>query len=81
VRLVALVSPGSVMPLRNGVRFAVEDKAGTARLTVEYTGDVPNELRGGRMVDVTGRFAGRAFVAQPNTLVVICGRSRPQQHC
>lgn len=81
VRLVGLVSPGSVRPQLNGVRFAVEDERGPGRVTVDYAGDIPNELGGGRVVDVAGSFGGRAFQAQPNTLVVICGRTQRQQHC
>jgi cytochrome c-type biogenesis protein CcmE len=50
-------------------------------MTVVYAGEIPNELRGGKVVDVTGTFGGRAFQAQPNSLVVVCGRTQRQQHC
>jgi cytochrome c-type biogenesis protein CcmE len=81
VRLAGLVRSGSVKPRPNGVRFAIEDEGGTRRMTVVYAGEIPNELRGGKVVDVTGTFGGRAFQAQPNSLVVVCGRTQRQQHC
>ena len=81
IRLAGFVGTGSVKPRPGGVQFAIEDEGGTGRVTVHYAGDIPNELRGGRVVDVTGAFDGREFEAQPNTLVAICGRSPRQEHC
>jgi cytochrome c-type biogenesis protein CcmE len=81
IRLVGLVATGSVKPRPGGVRFAIDDEGGTGRVTVHYTGDIPNELRGDRVVDVTGTFDGHAFEAQANTLAAICGRGPRQEHC
>jgi cytochrome c-type biogenesis protein CcmE len=81
IRLVGVVRSGSVEARANGMRFVVTDERGTKRMIVHYAGDTPNALRGGRLIEVTGTFAGRAFEAQPSTMAVICGRTDPQQHC
>jgi cytochrome c-type biogenesis protein CcmE len=81
VRLTGVVAPGSLKPSPNGVRFAIAGKSGTSQVVVRYEGDVPNQLRAGEAVAVTGTFGGRTFEAQPSTLVVNCGRTDPQRHC
>ena len=81
VRLVGVVGTGSIKSRRDGVRFAIKDEHGSGHVTVRYAGDIPNQLRGGLVVEVTGSFGGRAFAAQPSTLVVICARTQPQEHC
>jgi cytochrome c-type biogenesis protein CcmE len=81
VRLAGFVSRAVVKHRLDGVRFLVEDRNGTGRVPVDYTGETSDELRGGRAVNVTGTFDGHAFQAQPDTLVVICGRTDSGQHC
>jgi cytochrome c-type biogenesis protein CcmE len=81
VRLVGVVRAGSVKPFANGVRFAVRDEKGVGYMVVQYAGDTSDELRPGRLVEVTGAFRGHAFEAQPSTLVAICSRTHPEQHC
>ena len=81
VRLVGVVSSGSIKARANGLRLTVTDERATRRMIVHYAGDTPNGLRDGRLIEVTGMFAGRAFEAQPSTMAVLCGRTDPQQHC
>jgi len=81
VRLVGVVSSGSIKVRPNRTRFAVMDERGSGRVIVQFAGDSLSQLRAGRQVEVTGTFGGRRFEAQPSTLVVICGRPGTQDHC
>jgi cytochrome c-type biogenesis protein CcmE len=55
-----------------GLRFAVRDMTGTARVPVLYHGSVPDLFRAGRSVYVRGSLSGGVFVAVPGTLVTKC---------
>jgi cytochrome c-type biogenesis protein CcmE len=81
VRLAGLVRRGSVESRANGLRFVVGDPNGHGRITVDYSGETSDALRGGRAIDVTGTFDGHGFEAEPDSLVVLCGRTDSDQHC
>jgi cytochrome c-type biogenesis protein CcmE len=62
----------SVQRSDSGLRFAIEDRDGSASLPVRYTGTVPDPFREGREVIVTGRMEDGAFVAERDSLVTKC---------
>jgi cytochrome c-type biogenesis protein CcmE len=57
-----------------GLRFVLKDIAGDApdRVTVLYTGSVPDQFRAGRDLVVEGRLHGGVFVAEPGSMVTKC---------
>lgn len=55
-----------------GLRFAVRDLAGAARVAVVYRGSVPDLFRAGRRVYVRGTLRNGTFVAVPGTLITKC---------
>jgi cytochrome c-type biogenesis protein CcmE len=55
-----------------GLRFAVRDLSGSARVGVVYRGSVPDLFRSGRSVYVRGSLHDGLFVAVPGTLVTKC---------
>jgi cytochrome c-type biogenesis protein CcmE len=55
-----------------GLRFALRDVKGNARVAVIYRGSVPDLFRAGREIAVDGRIRNGVFVAVPNTLVTKC---------
>jgi hypothetical protein len=50
-----MVVSDSVVRNNSGLRFAIEDRDGSASLPVRYTGTVPDPFREGREVIVTGK--------------------------
>jgi cytochrome c-type biogenesis protein CcmE len=72
IDLTGKVAAGSVQ--RNGdmMRFAVQDRAGGARVPVVYTGVVPDPFRVGREVVVTGHWRAGTFVGERDSLVTKC---------
>jgi len=62
-------------PHAGGLRFVLEDIKGDSkqRVTVLYTGSVPDLFRTGRDVVVTGtRRADGTFVSKPGTMITKC---------
>jgi cytochrome c-type biogenesis protein CcmE len=57
---------------RDGLRFRVADRKGSASVAVVYRGSVPDQFKLGREVIVDGRYAHGTFVAKRNTLVTKC---------
>lgn len=55
-----------------GLRFALRDVKGSARVPVVYEGSVPDLFRIGRDVHVDGQLRQGTFVAVPGTLVTKC---------
>jgi cytochrome c-type biogenesis protein CcmE len=57
-----------------GLRFVLRDIAGNApdRVTVLYTGSVPDQFRSGRELVVEGRMQNGIFVAEPGSMVTKC---------
>ena len=70
--LTGKVVSDSVRRSDDGLRFAIEDRDGSASLPVAYTGAVPDPFREGREVIVTGRLREGTFVAQRDSLVTKC---------
>ena len=62
----------SVQRSDSGLRFAIEDRDGSASLPVRYAGTVPDPFREGREVIVTGRMEDGTFVAERDSLVTKC---------
>jgi cytochrome c-type biogenesis protein CcmE len=57
---------------KDGLRFRVADRKGSASVPVVYRGSVPDQFKLGREVIVDGRYAHGTFVAKRNTLVTKC---------
>lgn len=64
--------------------FVVSDEARHAKVTVKYSGSVPDAFRAGRTVIVSGILRDGAFHAKPDSLVTKCpskfvgeGKSKP----
>ena len=57
-----------------GLRFQVRDIKGgkTERVTVLYTGSVPDQFRTGRDIVVDGRLENGTFVAERDSLITKC---------
>jgi cytochrome c-type biogenesis protein CcmE len=70
--LTGSVVANSVVRGDSGLRFAIEDRDGSASLPVRYTGTVPDPFREGREVIVTGRLQDGTFVAEKDSLVTKC---------
>jgi cytochrome c-type biogenesis protein CcmE len=62
----------SVVRGDSGLRFAIEDRDGSASLPVRYSGTVPDPFREGREVIVTGGLQDGTFVAERDSLVTKC---------
>jgi cytochrome c-type biogenesis protein CcmE len=62
----------SVQRSDSGLRFAIEDRDGSASLPVRYTGTVPDPFREGREVIVDVRKQGGVFVGEKDSLVTKC---------
>jgi cytochrome c-type biogenesis protein CcmE len=58
----------------DGLRFVLRDISGNApdRVTVVYTGSVPDQFRTGRDLVVEGRMQGGVFVAERGSMVTKC---------
>ncbi|HET9507884.1 MAG TPA: cytochrome c maturation protein CcmE [Gaiellaceae bacterium] len=58
----------------DGLRFQVRDIKGgkTERVTVVYTGSVPDQFRTGRDIVVDGRLQNGVFVAERDSLITKC---------
>jgi cytochrome c-type biogenesis protein CcmE len=66
----------------SGLRFEVRDIKGgaTERLTVLYTGSVPDQFRPGRDIVVDGRLQNGTFVAVRDSLITKCpSKYAPEQ--
>jgi cytochrome c-type biogenesis protein CcmE len=55
-----------------GLRFALKDFDGKARVPIVYTGSVPDLFRGGRHVYLQGELENGTFIAKPDSLVTKC---------
>jgi cytochrome c-type biogenesis protein CcmE len=66
------VVPGSVRRRAGGVAFSVEDRAGGARIPVNYSGTVPDPFREGREVIVTVKREGAGFIGERDSLITKC---------
>lgn len=57
-----------------GLRFVLRDIKGDApdRVTVVYTGSVPDQFKSGRDLVVEGRLRNGVFVAEHNSMVTKC---------
>jgi cytochrome c-type biogenesis protein CcmE len=71
-QLTGIVANGSVKHSGAGLDFDVQDRDGSAKLPVRYTGTVPDPFREGREVIVTGRLQNDTFVARRDSLVTKC---------
>ena len=86
-QLVASVRPGKVVQLTGTVvpgtvdvhstsgtlDFRLADRANSkVSIPVDYSGSVPSAFRQGRELIVTGALRGRAFVAQPDSMITKC---------
>ena len=58
----------------SGLRFQVRDIKGgaTERMTVVYTGSVPDQFKPGRDIVVDGRLQNGVFVAERDSLITKC---------
>jgi cytochrome c-type biogenesis protein CcmE len=55
-----------------GLFFRVSDIDGGPSVAVRYTGSVPDLFQPGRHVFLRGQLDGKAFVAEPDTLMTKC---------
>ena len=65
-----------------GLRFVLRDIAGNApdRVSVVYTGSVPDQFKAGRELVVEGRLQNGVFVAERNSMVTKCpSKYAPEQ--
>lgn len=67
-----VVGPVSGDAHAGGLHFLLQDRSGSTRVPVVYTGTVPDLFKIGRDVVVDGRLTNGSFVAVPNTLVTKC---------
>ena len=72
IDLTGKVAAGSVQRNGEALRFAVQDRAGGARVPVTYSGVVPDPFRVGREVVVTGHWRNGTFVGERDSLVTKC---------
>ena len=74
VQLTGTVVPGTQHALSDGaLDFRLEDRANAKfSIPVRYSGDVPSAFRPGRELIVTGTLRGRAFEAQPGSMITKC---------
>lgn len=70
--LTGKVAKGSVKEVGDDLEFAVQDRAGTKKILVKYSGTVPDPFREGREVIVTGKVEDGVLVAEPGSLVTKC---------
>ncbi len=70
--LTGKVVNGSIAHAGDELRFRIRDRDGTASLPVRYTGTVPDPLREGREVIVSGELRGGTFVAERDSLITKC---------
>ena len=70
--LTGQVVKGSVEREGNSLRFAIRDRDGTASVPVTYAGVVPDPFREGREVIISGKFEGKRFAAERDSLVTKC---------
>jgi cytochrome c-type biogenesis protein CcmE len=71
------IAGAAVGPLRgdahgSGLRFALKEIGGSARVPVIYRGSVPDLFKLGRHVFMQGRMHGSVFEAVPDSLVTKC---------
>lgn len=59
-------------PNAAGLRFALRDVQGTARVPVVYRGSVPDLFRTGRDISVRGKLQNGVFVAERDSLLTKC---------
>ena len=71
-QLTGTVVKGSVHREGAVLDFAVEDRAGGARVALGYTGTVPDPFREGREVIVTVERQGDRYVGERNSLITKC---------
>jgi cytochrome c-type biogenesis protein CcmE len=73
VTLVGVVQPGyKGDQYRDGLRFTLRDRKGSATVPVVYKGSVSDQFRKGREVSVKGELRNGVFVAQKDSLVTKC---------
>jgi cytochrome c-type biogenesis protein CcmE len=74
VQLTGTVVPGTVDARSSGaLNFRLADRANSkVSIPVDYSGSVPSAFRPGRELIVTGALHGRAFVAQPDSMITKC---------
>jgi cytochrome c-type biogenesis protein CcmE len=74
VQLTGTVVPGTVATHSSGaLDFRLADRANSKfSIPVDYSGSVPSAFRPGRELIVTGALRGRAFVAQPDSMITKC---------
>ena len=71
--LTGKVAPESVSHQGSELRFEVSDRDDpTAKIPVDYAGQVPDPFREGREVIVSGTVTDGTFVAEKDTLVTKC---------
>jgi cytochrome c-type biogenesis protein CcmE len=72
--LTGKVADGSVRHVGDGeLEFAVTDREDpSAKIPVEYSGQVPDPFREGREVILSGTVAGGTFVAEKDSLITKC---------
>ncbi len=57
----------------DGLRFTVRDKKNAAQtITVVYHGQVPDAFKAGREITVDGRYDGKVFQGDRDSLVTLC---------
>ena len=67
-----VVGPVTGNASEGGLRFALRDIDGTAKVRVVYRGSVPDLFRVGRHVYMQGKLVSGVFVAEPDSLVTKC---------
>ena len=67
-----VVGPVTGNAREGGLRFALRDIDGTAKVRVVYKGSVPDLFRVGRHVYMQGKLVNGLFVAEPDSLVTKC---------
>ncbi len=70
--LTGVVANHSVKHAGAGLNFDIQDRDGSTKLPVRYSGTVPDPFREGREVIVTGRLRDGTFVAQRDSMVTKC---------
>jgi cytochrome c-type biogenesis protein CcmE len=66
------VAAGSVHRAGAVLYFSVEDRAGSTKVPVAYTGTVPDPFREGREVIVTVEKHGGSYLGERNSLITKC---------
>lgn len=66
------VVPGSLEEQGDKFRFDVQDRSGTAKIPVTYSGTVPDPFKEGREVIVTGKLVDGVLVGEPGSLITKC---------